>query len=195
MSCSAEMCGGGMKKKGGSSFGDLNLDLNRALHVMGNTALQSAGKNKGSNSKNNSNKSKKITKKSKNINGGNENVLLDVVKDFTFMNKNGGSLKKSEKNNSHNLKNMQNSQAQQDGGKNKKASKKPLNPYMQARILLIKEISSYGRQQNKPVPVRENVKIIKKLENDVRSNYKIDCRTEILKKALEHFKLNASKYV
>ena len=66
---------------------------------------------------------------------------------------------------------------------------------MAARIELVKLISSKGKEKGQSVPVKDNAKIIKKLEEEIIQKHKLTDKVEILKKALELFKTNIDKYL
>jgi hypothetical protein len=74
--------------------------------------------------------------------------------------------------------------------------KREMNPYMKARVELVKIISSKGKEKlGRSIKISENAKIIKELEKDIIEKYNLTDKIEILKKALDHFKNNMDKYI
>ena len=78
----------------------------------------------------------------------------------------------------------------------RKASRAP-NPYMIARIALVKALFAYAKSHNVKLLIPESAKIINKLSAEAASKYNISetDKIEIIKKALDVFKANSDKYV
>ena len=69
------------------------------------------------------------------------------------------------------------------------------NPYMKARIALVKVMFAKAKSKEFKLTVQDSAKIIKKLEEEVAKKHNLTDKVEILKKGLDLFNSNVDKYL